>query len=142
MRFSTVITLGLTLVATASACIVGAMPVNNLQDLTTREASLDISESLYTRDVSELVARAKASLKIPKKLESGSVSQQEEPEVTDLGEEAMKDHGVKKGTLVCGWHIRGSRDKREHFTIEPSDGSKRIHVYKDGSSTQGIPKEC
>jgi len=107
-----------------------------------REASLDISESLYTRDVSELVARAKASLKIPKKLESGSVSQQEEPEVTDLGEEAMKDHGVKKGTLVCGWHIRGSRDKREHFTIEPSDGSKRIHVYKDGSSTQGIPKEC
>lgn len=25
----------------------------------------------------------------------------------------------------------------EHFTIKPDDGSKKLHVHRDGSSTQG-----
>jgi len=41
------------------------------------------------------------------------------------------------------WHTgRGSRDPKEHFSIQPHDGSANIHVYRDGSNpTQGIPEK-
>lgn len=141
MRFSTIISLGLALVATASAV---AVPVNNFQGITTREASPYTSESLQTRDVSDisdLEARAKVSLSIPKKLEHGHVSQKEVSEVLDLGEDAMKDHKIKKATVVCGWHIAGSSDKKNHFTIEDNSTGKRYHVYDDGTPSSSGSKK-
>lgn len=118
----------------------GKKPKRDLEEHMFEERDFDYDSMLSERSVLE--ARAKYQLDIPTKMtKGGSPSAKEKPDMYEKGEQALKDRKIKAGgKVVQSWHDRGSRDKKEHFSIQPHDGSDNIHVYRDGSHHQGIPK--
>ncbi|TLS21530.1 uncharacterized protein PpBr36_10273 [Pyricularia pennisetigena] len=53
---------------------------------------------------------------------------------------ALAAYGCNRGTIVHGPHSSNdssSSDSREHITVQPHDGGHKMHVYIDGTYTQG-----
>ncbi|KAG6354948.1 hypothetical protein INS49_004029 [Diaporthe citri] len=165
MRFNTFTSFALIL-----AGVVSALPTSSgAQGLEVREAALGNSEDasdVYARDTSDdvyvreaaaaaagvvdtglaLDARAKykaskIDLDFPKKLDRGSIAQNQRETATDLAKKALFQADCTAGKVIYGWHDENTEDPVEHFTVKPTKGDGvgkgNIHVHRDGSWTQG-----
>ncbi|KAK9783825.1 hypothetical protein SCAR479_00384 [Seiridium cardinale] len=71
----------------------------------------------------------------------GKIPQNEWSDYEDMAQKALYQAECGSGKVIHKFHVDGSQDPEEHFTINPSGctgkGKGEIHVHRDGDWTQG-----